>query len=130
MKWSIAVLAVMLASAAWPAGPDDAARAEIAHLLQHLESSGCQFQRNGSWFAPARAAAHLEQKYEYLLKKRLVTSAETFIERAATQSSASGKPYSVKCGDSAAVPSAVWLKEELGRFRCRSHASRCASSTD
>ena len=130
MKGSIAILAVMLASTAWSAGPDDAARAEIAHLLRYLESSGCQFQRNGSWFAPARAAAHLEQKYEYLLKKGLVTSAETFIERAATQSSASGRTYSVKCGDAAAVPSAVWLKEELGRFRCQSHASRCVSSTD
>lgn len=133
MRWSVAILAVMLASTAWPAGPagpDDATRAEIAHLLQHLESSGCQFQRNGSWFAPTRAAAHLNQKYEYLLKKGLVTSAETFIERAATQSSASGKPYSVKCGDTAAVPSAAWLKEELERFRCQSHASRCVSSTD
>jgi hypothetical protein len=130
MKWSIAILAVMLASTAWSAGPDDAARAEIAHLLRHLETSGCQFQRNGSWFQPARAAAHLNQKYEYLLKKGLVTSAETFIERAATQSSASGKPYSVRCGNAAAVPSAIWLQEELGRFRCRSHAKPCVSPTD
>jgi hypothetical protein len=120
MKWSIAILAVTLVSTAWPAAPDAVARAEIAHLLQHLESSGCQFQRNGSWYAPGRAAAHLNQKYEYLLKRGLVTSAETFIERAATQSSASGKPYSVKCGDAAAVPSAAWLREELRRFRARS----------
>jgi hypothetical protein len=103
MNWSIAILAVMLASAAWSAGPDDAARAEIAHLLRHLETSGCQFQRNGSWFQPARAA---------------------------TQSSASGKPYSVRCGNAAAVPSAIWLQEELGRFRCRSHAKPCVSPTD
>jgi hypothetical protein len=130
MKASIAILILMLASTAWSAGPDDATRAEIAHLLRYLETSGCQFQRNGSWFAPARAAAHLNQKFEYLQKKGLVTSAETFIERAATQSSASGKPYSVKCGDAAAVPSAVWLQEELGRFRCRSHAKPCVSRTD
>jgi hypothetical protein len=117
MKGSIAILAVMLSSAAWSAGPDETARAEIAHLLQHLESSGCQFQRNGSWYTATRATAHLNQKYEYLLNKGLVASAETFIDRAATRSSASGKPYAVKCGDAAAVPSADWLRDELKRFR-------------
>jgi hypothetical protein len=119
MKWLLALLVVMFASPAGSAEPDEVARAEIAHLLQHLESSGCQFQRNGSWYAPARAASHLNQKYEYLLKKGLVTSAETFIERAATESSASGKPYAVKCGDAAAVPSATWLRDELLRFRTK-----------
>lgn len=66
MKGSIAILAVMLASTAWSAGPDYVARAQIAHLLQYLEASGCQFQRNGSWYASPRATAHLDQKYEYL----------------------------------------------------------------
>ena len=117
MKYLLAVLMAMLASPAALAEPDEAARTEIAHLLKYLETSGCQFQRNGSWFAPARAASHLNQKYEYLLKKDRVASAEQFIERAATESSASGKPYSVKCGDAAAVPSADWLRAELQRFR-------------
>ncbi len=96
MKWSLAVLIAMLAMPVWSAAPDETTRAEIAHLLKHLESSGCQFQRNGSWYAPARAVSHLNQKYEYLLKRGLVTNAESFIERAATESSMSGKPYSVK----------------------------------
>jgi hypothetical protein len=109
----------MLALPVWSAGPDEATRAEVAHLLKYLESSGCQFQRNGSWYASARAAEHLNQKYEYLLKKGLVTNAESFIERAATQSSRSGKPYSVKCGDAAAVASAAWLSEELSKFRTK-----------
>jgi hypothetical protein len=88
-------------------------------LLNYLETSGCRFQRNGSWYPPARAASHLNQKYEYMLKKGLVTNAESFIERAASESSASGKPYSVKCGNAAAVPSAVWLQDELRRFRTK-----------
>jgi hypothetical protein len=117
MKCLLALTLAMLASASWSAEPDATSRAEIAHLLKYLESSNCQFQRNGSWYAPARAASHLRQKYEYLLKKGLATSAETFIERAATQSSVSGKPYSVKCGDAAAVPSASWLRDELERSR-------------
>lgn len=117
MKYLFAVLIALLASPIALAAPDEVARTEIAHLLKYLETSGCQFQRNGSWYAPARAAGHLNQKYEYLLKKDMVTTAEQFIERAATQSSSSGKPYSVKCGDAEAVPSAEWLGAELQRFR-------------
>lgn len=119
MKGPLALLIVLFALPAVSAEPDAVARTEIAHLLKYLESSGCQFQRNGSWFASARAADHLNQKYEYLLKKGLVTSAETFIERAATQSSQSGKPYSVKCDDTSAVASADWLRDELQRFRAK-----------
>jgi hypothetical protein len=119
MKGSLALLLALLALPAVSAGPDAAARAEIAHLLKYLESSGCHFHRNGSWFAPQRAADHLNQKYEYLLKKGLVTSVETFIERAATQSSQSDKPYAVKCGDAAPVSSADWLHDELQRFRAK-----------
>lgn len=119
LRGSLALLIVMLALPAASAEPDAAARTEIAHLLKYLETSGCQFRRNGSWYAPQRAASHLNQKYEYLLKKGLVTSAETFIERAATQSSASGQAYSVKCDDAAPVASADWLRDELQRFRAR-----------
>ena len=120
LRGVLAVLALLgVATAAAAAEPDAGARTEIAHLLKYLETYGCQFQRNGSWYAPARAASHLNQKYEYLLKKDMVTTAEQFIERAATESSASGKPYSVKCGDAEAVPSAEWLRAELQRFRTK-----------
>ena len=43
-------------------------------------------------------------------------SAEDFIERAATQSSFSGRPYLVNCGGNER-PSADWLKEELHLLR-------------
>jgi hypothetical protein len=118
VKW-LALSIVLLAAPAWSAEPDAVTRAEVAHLLKYLETSGCQFQRNGSWYPPARAASHLNQKYEYMLKKGLVTNTESFIEGAASASSASGKPDSVQCGDSAAVPSATWLRGELQRFRTK-----------
>ena len=124
MKWLLAIPIAMLALPVWSAGPNEATRAEIAHLLQHLESSGCQFQRNGSWYPSGRAASHLNQKYEYLLKKGLVTDAESFIERAASGSSMSGKPYSVKCANAAAVASATWLRVELQKFRANPGAAR------
>jgi uncharacterized protein DUF5329 len=119
MKWLLAVPLAMLALPVWSSGPDATTRTEISHLLQYLESSGCQFQRNGSWYPSARAAGHLNQKYEYLLKRGLVTNTESFIELGASASSASGKPYSVKCGTAAAIPSAVWLRDELQRFRTK-----------
>lgn len=101
------------------AAPDARAQAEIGHLLEYVATPGCQFQRNGSWHDGAEARGHLQQKYDYLVKRKLVTDAESFIARAATESSMSGSAYQVKCGDGKAVASAVWLKEELQRFRGR-----------
>jgi len=111
-------LAVALHGAA-QAAPDARAQAEIAHLLEYVATPGCQFQRNGSWHDGAEARSHLQQKYDYLVKRKLVTDAESFIARAATESSMSGSAYQVKCGGGKAVASAVWLKEELVRFRGR-----------
>jgi len=119
MRWLLAASIAILAMPVWPAEPDAVTRTEVAHLLKYLETSGCQFQRNGSWYPPARAASHLNQKYEYMLKKGLVANTESFIEGAASESSASGKPYTVKCGNAAAVPSAAWLQDELRRFRTK-----------
>ena len=101
--------------------PDSAAKNEIAHLIDHLAKSGCQFNRNGKWYDASRAVSHLTRKYEYLLKRDLVPNAEAFIERAASESSASGKPYVVKCGKQPEVESAAWFREVLERFRAESN---------
>lgn len=99
------------------AAPDARAQAEIVHLLDYVATPGCQFNRNGSWHEGAEARSHLKKKYDYLVKRDLVTNAESFIERGASESSMSGKPYLVKCGGGKAVASAAYLKEELARFR-------------
>ncbi|MGV8375610.1 DUF5329 family protein [Pseudomonas aeruginosa] len=49
-------------------------------------------------------------------RKDLVASSEDFIERAATQSSLSGKPYQVRCATQTRN-SADWLNQELRRLR-------------
>ena len=92
------------------------AKKEIAHLFSHLENSGCSFQRNGTWHTAKEAVSHLNQKYQYLLQKNLLSSTEDFITRAASKSSMSGKTYLVKCGD-VTTPSAEWFLQELKRFR-------------
>ena len=101
------------------AAPEPRAQSEITHLLDYVAMPGCQFNRNGSWHAGAEARSHLRKKYDYLVKRDLVTNAESFIERAATGSSMSGKDYLVRCGGGKAVASAAYLKEELARLRGR-----------
>jgi hypothetical protein len=102
--------------------PGPAARGEIAHLLSYLESSGCQFYRNGSWHDAGDARAHLEKKKDHLLNHSLIGSAEDFIDRAATSSSVSGQAYRVRCAPAGPVASSTWLRAELERFRARQAA--------
>ncbi|WP_227496693.1 YfeK family protein [Massilia litorea] len=116
-RFAGAMLLVATLHGAALAAPEPKAQAEIAHLLDYVATPGCQFNRNGSWHDGSEARAHLQKKYDYLVKRDLVTNAESFIERGATQSSMSGKPYLVKCGGGKAVASAVYMKEELKRFR-------------
>jgi len=111
------LLAVLLAGPSAFAAEDARTRDEVAHLLDYLDQSGCQFSRNGTWYDAHKARAHLEEKYAYLQKRDLVPSAQAFIERAASTSSMSGKPYEVRCGAGRPVPSARWLGEELQRYR-------------
>lgn len=93
------------------------ARAEVDALLARLQTSGCQFNRNGSWYSAAEARSHLLRKLDYLEGKSLVRNTEQFIELGASKSSASGKPYQVRCGQAAATDSGPWLNSELKVMR-------------
>jgi hypothetical protein len=101
--------------------PSPATKQEIDHLIVYLKDSGCQFNRNGSWYNSHEAVDHINEKYQYLLKKDLVASAEDFIARAGSESSFSGKPYLVKCGAAAPQQSGPWLRAELERYRGARH---------
>jgi hypothetical protein len=111
------IVALLLGVAAHAAPAPAAVRAEIVALLGSLESSGCEFNRNGSWYNGADARMHLLRKLEYLESRTTLHSAEQFIELAATASSSSGRAYQVRCGGSAAVPSAQWLAKALAASR-------------
>jgi len=112
-----AFLTIALVCCTASAAPTDTATAEIEHLFAYLGSSGCAFNRNGTWYSAAEAVDHLRSKYQYLLGKELVTSAESFIDQAASRSSMSGKPYLVRCGSAQPVESGPWFRAELIRFR-------------
>ena len=98
------------------------ARAEIDGLLTRLETSACEFNRSGSWYAAAEAKAHLLRKLAYLEDKGLVQSTEQFIKRAATSSSMTDEPYSVRCGNGAPIHSATWLLSQLQAMRASGRA--------
>ena len=125
MRLPSTVLLALLAAVSAHAAPLPApSRAEVDALLTRLQSSGCEFNRNGSWYAGAEARSHLLKKLEYLEGKDMVGTAEQFIERGASTSSMSGKAYLVRCPGKAPVESATWLKAELQQVR----AARAASS--
>lgn len=103
------------AAAAQPLAP--ATRSEIDGLLSRLETSGCEFNRNGIWYTGGEAKAHLMGKLKYLEDKGMVQTAEQFIERAASSSSMSGQAYLVRCVGAPSVPSSKWLFAQLQAMR-------------
>ena len=101
----------------WAVAPSTAARTEIEHLLAFVAKSGCQFNRNNTWYPAPEASAHLAKKERYLEEHGQIASAEDFVAKAATKSSMTGRPYSVRCGSEPAIASDEWLMAELVRFR-------------
>lgn len=96
-----------------PAFADDAAP-EIDYLLTTIGSSDCTFIRNGDRHDAAAAEAHLRMKYER--GKRYATSSEAFIERLASRSSLSRKPYQIECAGEA-HELGPWLRRKLDEHR-------------
>ena len=109
----VALLLGLLASTVVASPTSAPVRAEIDAVLAKLQSSGCQFDRNGSWYSSSEAKNHILRKLDYLEGKTTIQSTEQFIELAASKSSSSGKPYHVKCGTEAALESQQWLNKQL-----------------
>ena len=90
---------------------------EIQSLFRALQQSGCEFSRNGQWYNASQATEHLQRKYSYLQKKALVSTAEDFIARAASQSSVSSKSYLVRCPGQPELRSQQWFEAALAKTR-------------
>ena len=116
-RFAFLVLFSMLSLSLSAGEPTQRGKNEIAYLIGYLGKSGCLFNRNGTWYESTEAVKHLNQKYEYFLKKGQINNAEDFIRLAASVSSMSGKPYQVKCGSDSPVLSDAWLKAELDKQR-------------
>jgi hypothetical protein len=119
-RWQLPLAAMALLFASWPQAFAQAsadAQTEINYLLNFVEISGCEFYRNGSWYTSEQAQEHLRTKFEYLLARNRIHTAEDFIQLAATKSSMSGKPYQIRCGECAPGAASNWLTGVLLRFR-------------
>jgi hypothetical protein len=117
MHTALSTLIFMFASTAFCAELSSVAQQEIAYLFSHMESSGCEFNRNDSWYGAAEASVHIQKKYQYLLRRDLLSSAEDFIIGAASESSISNKPYLVRCPGTPVVESGPWFKSALEKYR-------------
>ena len=80
--------------------------------VEHLQ--GAVFIRNGSEYDGAKAAEHLRRKLDYAGKR--IQTAEQFIDKLATGSSMSGKPYKIRFADGHSVESAAFFREQLRKL--------------
>jgi len=119
--WFALIVALNILPAARAAAPE-AAQIEINQLLGLVEQSGCEFFRNGTWYDAKRAQAHLRAKYDMLAANDQIKTAEDFIEKAASRSTLSGRPYKVRCAGGAAITTNQWFGAAL--MRLRNHISR------
>ncbi len=88
---------------------------EIQFLIEAVGKSGCDFIRNGDRHDSEAAVEHLQLKYKR--GKRYSKTAESFIDRLASKSSISGRPYSIVCEESGAHTASDWLYEALQAHR-------------
>jgi len=114
MRDKLLILTLGMCLSVSAAHGDDTTDREVQYLLDFVATSGCAFVRNGSEHDPEDAADHLRLKYSR--GARYVNSAEQFIDRLATESSWSGKKYTVTCGGET-QPSGAWLHRALDDYR-------------
>ena len=91
------------------------AETEIEFLLSEIGASGCTFIRNGDSHSAEDAEDHLRMKYRR--GKRYANTTENFIERLASKSSMSRKPYWIQCPGQERVESGAWLFAKLADLR-------------
>lgn len=87
---------------------------EIDYLLTFVEESGCTFIRNGKEYPSRQAKDHLAYKYNHV--KSRIKTADDFIEKIASKSSISRKPYEVRC-DTELLKAGDWLNGALQMHR-------------
>ena len=93
-------------------------QSRIERLIRFVEAQkDMKFIRNGSEYSCSDAGRFLRGKLESMGGE--VTTAREFIERIATKSSMSGKPYHVKFADGRLMPAAQFLGEELKRIEAQ-----------
>ena len=110
------IIFALIALLAWmPQAVSAADPAEIEYLLHAIGQSDCVFTRNGKDHTATEAEDHLRMKYSRT--KSRIKTAEAFIDRLASESSWTGKPYTMCCANDQPEPSKQWLYHKLKQYR-------------
>ena len=94
---------------------EDTMNLEIDYILDTVAASGCIFIRNGSEHDSVSAKDHLSLKRRR--GKRYFSSADEFIDRLASSSSWSGKPYHIRCREEEQQLAKEWFTAVLEDYR-------------
>ena len=89
--------------------------AEIDYLLGSIGHHGCVFIRNGTRYSTMNARTYLRSKLR--LNRHLIDSSDEFIDKIASQSVESGKPYLIKCRGKERQPAGEWFSALLAEYR-------------
>lgn len=96
-------------------GAAPAEKAKIETLIQRMETmTDASFVRNGKEYDAKTAARFLRGKWD--ANSDEIRTAAEFIDKAATKSSTSGKPYLIKTKAGVETPAADFLKAELKKL--------------
>jgi hypothetical protein len=91
---------------------------KIDFLLHEIEQlKGAKFWRNGTSYSPHDAAEYLRMKMTWNYRSKPVTSAKDFIERIASKSTITGKPYLIQMEDNKKMESKTFLEQRLSVWK-------------
>jgi hypothetical protein len=116
--------AIVIATCCANAGDSLSEDQKIDALLESVKSSHVTFIRNGSEYTAREAHDHLLRKLKsaqnsWFAPPRDAWTARLFIEKIASRSSVSKKPYRVRFKDGKVVEARVWLMEMLRDMESR-----------
>lgn len=89
---------------------------EIEYLLSLVAESHCTFIRNGKEYSGKEASEHLYKKFIYAKSK--IKKTTDFIEKVASHSSITKKPYWVRCQNRKQL-SRDWFTKSLTDYKKR-----------
>lgn len=116
-----ACLSMLLMPVAHAAEKKPTETAKITALIDHIESlKDAKFIRNGSEYTARNAAKFLRGKWD--ANKMEIKTARDFIDKAATKSSTTGKPYLIRLNGAADTPCANYLTAHLKKIEANKSA--------
>jgi hypothetical protein len=112
---ALVVVAILPSHAMHADEPSAAERAKIEHLIKFVgDMRDAVFVRNGKAYDASAAAKFIRGKWDANTKE--IKTARDFIQKAASVSTTSGKPYLIRFKDGKEIPSGTFLADELKHF--------------